>query len=476
MDFVTLNIMYNDINFNSILDYMYDYMIIGAGPCGITISYLLSRIGKKVLLIDREKSIGGCHRVRRTSDGLFTEHGPRIYMDANINFINVLKLMKIDFASYFEPYQYQFPVGLKEASKILTLNEMLIMSTMFIMPSSYLKSKSVGEFVENFSVKSKAYLDKVCRLTDGAGVDRYTLYEFMHLANQNLFYKTFVPSKPTDTGLFEVIYQKLQNQGVVIKLNKSIENMSDIKDIAKKVVFATPLCNFTKIVKDKQLANYDHKVHYETYIPVTFHWSKQIQIPNIWGNGKGPWGIMWIPFNYEGGTILSTAVSLLNINGFNGKTAHGSNKSELIAEIYQQVNSYLKFNKKPTKIVLSPGVYKEKGKWTTIDHSYVRTKYTKPVPFHYTKNIFTVGTHNEKSNYALTSIESAVSNGIEFCNKYEPSTKSFITQQILVKTITNLIVVISIIAIIVTTVFYVNNSKFDWFLSFDRLLSFFTIK
>jgi len=45
---------------------MYDYAIIGSGPSGLTCSWMLQSAGHKCILIDREKSIGGCHRVRRT--------------------------------------------------------------------------------------------------------------------------------------------------------------------------------------------------------------------------------------------------------------------------------------------------------------------------------------------------------------------------------------------------------------------------
>ena len=50
---------------------MYDYTIVGAGPTGLTIAWFLAKSGYKVLIIEREIVIGGCHRVIRV-DGLFT--------------------------------------------------------------------------------------------------------------------------------------------------------------------------------------------------------------------------------------------------------------------------------------------------------------------------------------------------------------------------------------------------------------------
>ena len=81
-----------------------DYTIIGAGPCGLTVAWILSNYGKKCVIIDREDSIGGCHRVRRTKEGYFTEHGPRIYINNFVCFIALLKDMGIDFYDIFVPY------------------------------------------------------------------------------------------------------------------------------------------------------------------------------------------------------------------------------------------------------------------------------------------------------------------------------------------------------------------------------------
>ena len=73
-----------------------DFVIIGAGPAGLTLSYTLSYLGYKVVLIEKEKTIGGCHRVNRV-DGLFAEHGPRVYSDAYVNMRSLLGHMEIDF-------------------------------------------------------------------------------------------------------------------------------------------------------------------------------------------------------------------------------------------------------------------------------------------------------------------------------------------------------------------------------------------
>ena len=84
---------------------VYDYIIVGAGPAGLTLSWYLSKQNKSILLIDNQENIGGCHRVLRV-DGLFTEHGPRVYSDVYLNFINFLNDMDIDFNDIFTLYSF----------------------------------------------------------------------------------------------------------------------------------------------------------------------------------------------------------------------------------------------------------------------------------------------------------------------------------------------------------------------------------
>jgi phytoene dehydrogenase-like protein len=68
----------------------YDLVIVGGGPAGLALAHCCSRLHKKILVIDKEHTIGGCHRVKRVHNGMFTEHGPRIYLSIYLNFFYLL--------------------------------------------------------------------------------------------------------------------------------------------------------------------------------------------------------------------------------------------------------------------------------------------------------------------------------------------------------------------------------------------------
>ena len=52
---------------------MNNIIIIGGGPCGMTLAWLLAKNNINVTLIDKNSSLGGCHRVTRQNN-LFSEH------------------------------------------------------------------------------------------------------------------------------------------------------------------------------------------------------------------------------------------------------------------------------------------------------------------------------------------------------------------------------------------------------------------
>jgi phytoene dehydrogenase-like protein len=83
----------------------YDIVIIGAGPAGLALAQCISHLNKRILIIEKENVIGGCHAVRRVN-GLFTEHGPRVYSSTYKVFQSLLNEMGVDFYDLFTKYNF----------------------------------------------------------------------------------------------------------------------------------------------------------------------------------------------------------------------------------------------------------------------------------------------------------------------------------------------------------------------------------
>ena len=192
-------------------------IIIGAGPTGLTLAWLLSPY-YNVTIIEKENTIGGCHRVKRTNNGLFSEHGPRIYVGNYFLFNQLLTDMDLNFEDLFVPYNFSSITLAFEliSSKVFTLNEYYNLFWTLINLSDDDKSMTMQEYLtkHKFSQVAINYIDKLCRITDGANIDRYTVYNFMQIINTKFFYKIYQPKEPNDIELFQKWQTALTNNNV----------------------------------------------------------------------------------------------------------------------------------------------------------------------------------------------------------------------------------------------------------------------
>ena len=108
----------------------YDYAIVGGGPTGMTIAWVLAKNNKKVILIEKDEVLGGCHKVLRV-DGYFTEHGPRVYSNSYLMFIDILSDMGFAFNDLFKPYKFQISKIDNKTVLNLNFNEKLSLITAF---------------------------------------------------------------------------------------------------------------------------------------------------------------------------------------------------------------------------------------------------------------------------------------------------------------------------------------------------------
>ena len=458
---------------NSLLNINYDYIIIGGGPTGLTLAWYLGKTNKKVLIVEKESTLGGCHRVQRV-DGLFTEHGPRVYSDSYINFINLLEDMDLKFNDLFTEYNFDLS-NIGNKTKYDLSKYELICFTLAILKLSFVedygKNKSIKTFMDenSFSEESKEYIDRVCRLTDGAKSDKYTLFQFLQLANQQVLYKLYQPKLPNDRGLIKLWSEKLlSNKNIdillnhdVIKLNKSnnIIVSVDIKDNislnnyklnGKNFIFTTPPKPMINLLKKsngcedafgpiKLFEKWGLQNSYFDYIPITLHWNNKIKLPKIQGFPSSDWGLAFIVLsNYmkfkdnielkNSKTVISTCITFPeNISKKIKKTAHQCTMQEIYDEVLVQLRIVYPDLPMPDRMIVSPQVYRNENtkKWVNIDTAYVSTNENTIIPNESSlfKNLYNCGAHNGNSNYYFTSIETAVSNAQFLSNKLEPSLK-----------------------------------------------------
>lgn len=449
----------------------YDYVVVGAGPCGLAFAQCAQSVGKRVVVVDAEDTIGGCHRVRRvTVDGkrLFTEHGPRVYSDTYATFQQLLTHMGVSFHEIFAPYDFSIAtIGSSTVFQSLTYTELVKLVIAFLkltFDSSYGTQQTVAAFgvAHGFSNRAMDMIDRVCRLTDGAGADRYTLNQFLQLANQQYMYTLYQPRAANDKLLFKVWGEYLSQNtcgkprvdfvmrrtvnAVVTDKHGVVRGVDTALGMVagKNVVLAVPPIAAARILgasasstvrnafmADDAVSAFARTTDYELYIPITYHYFTEQRLPRVHGFPRSDWGVAFVVMSdyfaketEDSATVISIGVTMPErIARRIGKTVHQCSKGEMLQEVFEQMREAFPKLERPDVVLLSPGVTFDGKKWVSKDTAFIQTS-AQPFPQVSTiPCLFAIGTHNLKSMYAFTSLESAVSNAVSLSHTLFPKTK-----------------------------------------------------
>lgn len=413
-------------------------VIVGGGPCGLTIAwYLATRTKHHVTVIDKNTTLGGCHRVM-WANGLFTEHGPRVYSSAFRNFSQMWEeITTLSFWDTFTPYLTGLTTFTGSLWDNLTVRELFALALQFvIMPISTDQDRtSVDEFATawNFSPRAKDFMDRLCRLTDGAGSARYSLRKFLQLFNQNALYTMAQPRAPMDEGVFVPWMRALQDRGVQFvlgekctKVRKNTLYTSGRSVEFDKLIMAIPPVDLLSVIPmDPEWIKWAWETNYLPYLSITFHWKTRVAVSPLEGGiPQGEWGIVWIVltdyFEIPGeGTVISASITKGDVpSKETGRTVQQSTPLEIMDQAWAVVSAATGLQHMPAVIRFPPTVEKTPHGLRESDTAYIATSsYPKGKSWKIQENIYSVGTHNGKSAYAFTSMEAAVTNGAAFVDK-----------------------------------------------------------
>lgn len=453
----------------------YDLIIVGAGPSGLALAHVCSNIYRKILIIDKEDSIGGIHRVLRDYYGIYTEYGPRTYMSVYYNFINIIKELRLDYNSLFIKYKYNFISNLLFRNKLtLYENYVLICAYMkYLFNDNYGKNTSLYEYTQyyKFSSKSIDIIDSICVYIDDGNIMTYSLNKFIKLYDVLFNSKILVPAKTLDKYLFDNWKRFLENKGVEFKLEKEIYSINIIDNSVCGVdllsgeqygcadlVLAVPPIALLNIIRNDDMlknsfGNYEDleawvkKTKYRNYISITYHFKTNIDFYD--SNGLAistEWGIIVMNLSEycnklenTSYPILSTMITLCDKkSSYINKCPNECNSEELILEVFRQLKiCYINCENVSSAeyfAIINPNNYYDayKKMWICSDNAYYNTLNEKYIEFSSKTidNLYTLGTHNGKSYIPFNSIESAISNGISLgCQLYPDVRRNYFVKR-----------------------------------------------
>ena len=421
---------------------MYDYAIVGAGPTGLALALLLSEAKKKIVLIDRYHEVGGCHKVDRI-DGFASLHSPMVASGAYMTVDALLKKIGLEWNQVFVHYAFQIASIGGKTLKSLEPRELFWMTVAFLrflVTTDYGLHTSLDSYTHQhqFSHATRAYFDALCRLTDGAGMERYSLNEFLQLFNQQLTYALYQPRLPHDVLLWKNWTVHLQSSGLVdILLNEEVDRLvshsqlelkSGRRIVAGRCLFAIPPAYLAPLLErsglHKPLFNtYALQTSYQNYFPVIFHWDKVLPLPKLWGFPSSDWGVAFIVqsqyTDFQSArsltVIAATCTYLDRASELLEKTVNQcTSADEVAAEVLRQLRLVFEYDLPvPTKTIVEPDVTRKNGQWVFGGKAFVNSAQAQTAD----PGVLSIGTHNGNSLYAFTSMESAMSNAVAATRK-----------------------------------------------------------
>lgn len=395
--------------------------IIGAGPAGLTLAWLLSP-NNKVTIIDKQASIGGCHASDSNYDDRkiqnFSEHGPRVYSGRSKYFVRWLGDMGLKWDQLFKPYKFQISqIG---GFTKFTAGEILSFAKRWFMSTKVNKTTSMADFMREagFTATSTDYVDRLCRLTDGADSTRYSVWKFLQLVNQQYLYTLYQPIKPNNMLMMSLIKDKLINRGVKFMLATTVASIdkttisTDKGSVeADQIILACPPQQMYKILDKSKLLwclpnlsiDYLKNNSYNHYISISFTWDI-----DVLGNTKRTWGfpatqhglihIIMSDYWNSSNTVISTALTI-------NDDIKNLPDADLIEIAFNELKQSYPNLTKPTQSIINK-------KDLTAFIQGINPENLGPKTL--IPNLYTVGTHNGVSDYAFTSIDTAVESAYKF--------------------------------------------------------------
>lgn len=394
---------------------MYDYIVVGGGPSGLTLATYLPG---SVALVERHTVLGGCHR-SDPSEGQFVEHGPRVYSGAYKTVRHVLRDIGLEWDEVFQKIAFSPEhIDGKRWYQWLSVKEIAWLSYEYIVMAFFNadhgRSISMHTYCthKGFSSSSLAYIDMVCRFSDGAGSERYSLWEFLNGLDQHSL-PFYTPRRP-NTWLFDRWHAFLTARGVDTYLGSNVTSVSSDTVVLhdgstlcakRKIILCLPPYHASALVPNVPgFRDFALKTKYDMYWSVSFF---GVSVDNSSGQRTTPWGV--VALQYPFGVVSASASKCFVKSPVTGKTVTESKPEEVAKEIARQL-----------------------GFPDTVDYAYSKSKFHDQafvasagagyIDFQLTETIDSVGCHNGYSTYNFTSMEAAVQNALTYLGRETQTT------------------------------------------------------
>lgn len=432
------------------------YIVVGAGPTGLSLTYYLAKGGHEVTLIEKEDQLGGSWNSQWHDDKYFTENSPRVLIFSQLTrkFLGDLGLDKQDFANVYGNKLQTFFKFINFGVSNLSLKDYFIGAYSFIKHHYNKSNENVQDWLDsnNFSEKFKKAM-KITSIVICDRPDKTNLTDFFGAitdSNSDGIKQMREPNK-----WHEILEAKLKTKyGVKIFKNTPIEKVLTNKNrvvgvstknqkyYADRVVLATQssglhsiLNQSNELVKNNWMSyslmkNWIENTYYSGF-SFQLNFKQKIAFPKKWLTFSfTDWTIIILPVSdwlesFSKDQEIQTTWSCCIVDmdtpsKFLKKTANQcKTKEEVLDECLRQIKSIHKIPN-PKKVTTSKGLRRINGIWTSLNTGFSRNINSYLPIQGNIEGLFALGCFTKPDTPHISHFETAIMATKNFLNKYQP--------------------------------------------------------
>lgn len=439
------------------------YIVIGSGPAGLSLAYILALNNKNVILIEQDKQLGGSWNSQWIDNKYWSENSPRVCI-FNKNTEKLMKhigLKKNDFKNiYGNIFETNYKVMLF-LFKYFTFLDYLIFLFATVKYNLVTENITLMMWIKQSKLsKSAIKAITILSITICDKPENTNINDFFCSMGLNVPKQMIEPNKWHNT--IEEYLKTKKNVTIlkntkVIKLNDSkksnmidsvyIQNLLDnsYSEInGDKIFLCTQSNNIYPILK---LSSYNVKNNWMSeekmklwsentfYIGFGFqlHFDKKIDFKTEWcWSCLGDWTVIILPVSNwlktfskdpKVKTVWSCCiVDMDNKSKKNKKTANECNLNEVINECIYQIKKGYNIPK-PYKITTSKGLKKYNNKWMSKNTGYTKSTYEDLSMKGKINNLFALGCFTKENKDFIAYMGGAIDSVSNYIKKYEKNMK-----------------------------------------------------
>ena len=441
------------------------YVIIGAGPTGLSLAHVLANNGYEVDIIERDSQLGGSWNSQWKEGKYFSENSPRVLIYSNINvqnfFYNIGMKAEDFYSIYGNILESNKKVGdfLKES---FTFSDYMIFLWGVINYKAFKTDMTMQEWMDNNNLSKPAknalriLTITICDLPENTHVNDFfgavgltSIKQFKEpnkwhqiIEDQFSFMKNVNLYKST-----EVINLSGTKESIDGAVCKNLVN-GKVKLIkGDRFILACQSSGISNIIKNSNTwvknnwTSYDwmrtwSDTTYYSCIGFQLHFREKLKFPNQWcWSCKDDWTIIMLPVSDWlttkskdplVNTVWSACVVDMDTKSKHiNKTANECSREELIEECVRQIRNSDSSVPVPYKTTMSDGLIRLNNKWKSKNTGFTRKK-NEYLPMQGNiSNLFALGCFTEGNIDGIATIGAALNSSVKFLETYERGIEGF---------------------------------------------------